>query len=258
MTPAEINVLAIQEAKRISDDLGIPWQWIYGQWAYESYSNDQPFGSGLATGNLNLAGIKRFYKDPVTGGSAWEWRSYTSVKDFADDYAGIIKAEYPSVPQARSVGEFSYALTEHKGGGSWYGASDSESIERYASGIKARMQRFLSGEEYLDKLPLTGSTSAPTSFKAKAQSLMMDWWSSEKYIDTETGQPLRTGTSYGGRNEKDPETVTDYLDIAGTVLKRSGLVILGLVLLILGFMMLIKTPPDPDQAAQLIELKEGE
>lgn len=257
MTPAEINALAIQESKRISGTVGIPWQWIYGQWAYESYANDQPFGSGLATGNLNLAGIKRFFKDPLTGESAWEWRNYSSVKDFADDYASIIISEYPTVPEARSVNEFAYALTQHKGGGSWYGAADSDSISAYAGGIKARMQRFI-GSDYVDKLPLTGSTGAPTSFKAKAQQLMLNWWTMDQYIDTETGRPLQTGASYGGRYEKEPETVGDYLDIAGDALKRSGLVILGLTLLILGFMMLIKTPPDIDQAAQLIELKEGE
>lgn len=130
MTPDQIYQEAIIEAQRVGAALGVPWQIIFGQWGYESYSNGEMFGSGLAMSNLNLAGIKRFY----SGG--WAWRDYGTVRAFADDYLQIIQREYPNVPGTQTPEDFARALTQHKGGGSWFGHTDYGS---YAAGIKARI-----------------------------------------------------------------------------------------------------------------------
>jgi len=127
MTPQEIEVQAKAAAKKIATELKIPWQWIFGQWAYESTSNGYKFGSGLAMKNLNLGGIK----------GSGNWRYYTSVDSFAEDYKNLILKEYPKVAGASSIDAFATALSQHKGGGSYFGGA---SVASYAAGIKARLQ----------------------------------------------------------------------------------------------------------------------
>ncbi len=131
MTPLELQAIAITEAKRAGEVLGIPWHIIYGQWAYESTSNGFHFGSGLAQNNLNLAGIKRFLAD-----GSWEWRKYNSVKYFTDDYIDLIQRGYPEVPGSQTVDIFSQALGNGRWG-SWYGHKNYGS---YAAGMKARIK----------------------------------------------------------------------------------------------------------------------
>jgi len=143
MTPDQIYQDAVVEAQRVGAALNVPWQIIFGQWGYESYSGGEMFGSGLAMSRLNLAGIKRFF----SGG--WEWRRYGTVRAFADDYLQLIEREYPNVPGTQTPEAFAQALTQHKGGGSWFGHDNYGS---YAAGIKTRIGQA--------NLPETGAAAA--------------------------------------------------------------------------------------------------
>ena len=148
MSPDQIFNDAVIEAQRVGAAINVPWEIILGQWGYESYSNGELFGSGLAMSNLNLAGIKRFF----SGG--WAWRDYGTVRAFADDYLQIIQREYPNVPGSQTPEAFSQALTQHKGGGSWFGHANYSS---YAAGIRARIKQA--------DLPATGAALEDVVYK---------------------------------------------------------------------------------------------
>lgn len=252
MTPLDIQALAIDEAKRAGEILNIPWEYIYGQWAYESTSGGYHFGSGLAMNNLNLAGIKRFYS-----GGRWEWRKYNSVRDFTDDYIKLIQDGYPNVPGSQTIDNFSDALANGKWG-SWFGHKNYSS---YAAGIKARIDDL--GDMETAANTKAGPPLAP-GFKSGGTIAPYEktWWekikdkaglttkpgqdSLDDIIDARKNYGLDTTDLEEWRDRKQPggiQKIKDgFQDISGMV-NKSLYVIAGLGLLIAGFVIMNKTDP---------------
>jgi hypothetical protein len=102
-------------AKEAGAELGIPWTYVYGQWAHETGN----FTSYVADVYHNLAGIKN-YNDMS------EYQGYGSLKDFKDAYVRLLK-RYEGVPNAPSLETF---ITNLKSGG-YFG----DTLQNYYQGV---------------------------------------------------------------------------------------------------------------------------
>lgn len=257
MTPLEIQAIAISEAKRAGEVLGIPWSFIYGQWAFESTSNGYHFGSGLAQKNLNLAGIKRFLSD-----GTWQWRSYNSIRSFADDYIDLIQRGYPGVPGSQTIDDFSQALGSGRWG-SWYGH---QNYGTYAAGIKAR----ISGLDVTESTPAPASKTKIPKSNSKISSYNKTWIdklrstlglttkpgedSLEEIIEARKNYGVDTKELEAWQNREQPggkkvlndikDSVSDKFKHVTGLVNKSLFVIVGLGFIILGLILTGKQPPD--------------
>lgn len=91
-TPESFKKEYYTAAKKAGDELGVDPNIILGQWG-----NETGWGKSIVPGTNNLGNIKGKgveAKDNQTG-SVDQYKKYSSVDDFANDYVRLIKSNYP-------------------------------------------------------------------------------------------------------------------------------------------------------------------
>ena len=107
-----------------SKNTGIPPELIYGQW----YGETSGFTNRGARELNNLAGIRLPGKE--------EYKTYSSLGDFATDWSGIINNLYPKAKGAKSAEEFAAALKRGVGGREYYQSGQSNYVKMIESGMR--------------------------------------------------------------------------------------------------------------------------
>lgn len=118
-------------AQQVSDNTGLPADWIWAQWSHESGG----FNSELAREDNNFGGIKtdnpRPGIDPPAPDGGY-YRHFDSPEEYADYFAKYIKLyDEDGVFRAKNIDEYAQAL---KNGG-YFG----DSVENYANGMKGAL-----------------------------------------------------------------------------------------------------------------------
>lgn len=90
----------LREAQRVSDMTGVPVQNIYGHWYHETGG----FKNRGSRELNNLAGIN------VPGGRGQDYKKYSNLDEFGNDYAWLLKNRYKEALRARSTDEYMAAL----------------------------------------------------------------------------------------------------------------------------------------------------
>jgi hypothetical protein len=116
-------------AQQAAAELGVPWTFVYGQWAHETAIGGVPFTSPVATTYHNLAGIKDY-------NNMSEYQAYGSLQEFKDAYVRLLK-KYEGVPGAPNLETFVGNL---KAGG-YFG----DTLENYYTGVLSAIQKTAGG-----------------------------------------------------------------------------------------------------------------
>lgn len=109
------------QAARVSAMTGISPDIILAQWEHETGN----FHNRGARELNNLAGIN------VPGGKGQDYRSFKSLDDFGDYYAGLLKRKYPDALGAKDVDTFAKALKK----GGYFG----DSLQNYEKGMSSHL-----------------------------------------------------------------------------------------------------------------------
>lgn len=92
----------VRQAQRVSQETGIPPEYIFGHWWHETGG----FKNRGARELNNLAGIN------VPGGKGRDYKKYGSLDEFGDSYIWLLKNRYWGARGARSSDEYMAALKE--------------------------------------------------------------------------------------------------------------------------------------------------
>jgi len=110
---------AILLAQQVSDKTGVRADLLWSQWAHETGGFTH-----IAAAN-NLAGIN------VPGGNGSQYRSFNSLSDFGDYYAGMVSRNFPDLKRATNADQFASILKNSGRLGAYYTGPESA----YAGGM---------------------------------------------------------------------------------------------------------------------------
>lgn len=109
------------QALRVSAQTGISPDILLAQWEHETGN----FTNRGAKSLNNLAGVN------VPGGKGEDYRSFKSLDEFGDYYAGMMKRKYPDALGAQDVDTFAKALKK----GGYFG----DSLQNYEKGMSSHL-----------------------------------------------------------------------------------------------------------------------
>lgn len=122
-----MNSEAWREAQWVSEQSGIPAEFVYRQWAHESGN----FSSQLARENNNFGGLTQTTPNgeenrQPDGGNYY--KQYGSMHEYAEDYLNSFIKYYDGIANVKSIDEFAQVLRDN----GYY----TDSVENYARGLK--------------------------------------------------------------------------------------------------------------------------
>jgi mannosyl-glycoprotein endo-beta-N-acetylglucosaminidase len=147
-------------AAQVGPQLGVDPSIIFAQWAHETGN----FTNRGATQLNNLAGIN------VPGGNGSDYKSYSSLNEFAQDYASLISRRYKGALGAGNVDDYATAL---KRGGYFSGP-----LNDYEHGMKGFQGSYSGGASSTHVGTITvnvnGSNATPDDIKNKVLAALQE------------------------------------------------------------------------------------